>query len=143
MWCLLAVGVLGVLVVATLRLCNMPVCGVTAHMNYVSRTAYRLEHQTDHDELLRECRFVLRTRERFRKYVANPQETDIELRSSDEIAALPESLRKLHPSAVVIGTNNVLLIFAGGHVHLGVRAYAEGSRGYGYELVPGLYMLGD
>ncbi|MFH1731767.1 MAG: hypothetical protein ABIF82_08965 [Planctomycetota bacterium] len=133
----------GVLALALLQAAGIPILGIVAHVAHVECTAYRLQHRTDHGQLLAECRQLLQDRDKYAQHGRRPESSDIHLHSVGKNAEMPPLLRSLDPPTVVIEENSVLLIFSGGHIHLGVRAYAEGQKGYDLELIPGLYMIRD
>lgn len=92
----------------------------------------RLLNHTDHRELLKACRELMR------------QHPDVSIGDPDHDPRVPEIIRRLGVSYITINPERVHIELHGGFDHYGVDAFAEGAdRERGLKLIDGLWYYSE
>jgi len=115
---------------------------ITTQARHIKSIENNLKYNIDHEKLLSECRELIKNRKLYAQYNDCSSSENICISRIIENNTIPELIKELKPIELWIEKDKVLLIFSGGHIHLGVYGYAKDTgEGYGDKLIPGLYLL--
>lgn len=116
--------------------CAWIVIGVWHQGRYADRQRQRLLNEIDHEALLVACRELIAQRPKLGPI--GQRGAQIHIDSQDP--AVPEAVRCLHPTDILVGDKWMSVELLGGFDHCGFHAFAEGIPSWGdKELVPGLW----
>ena len=63
---------------------GFPIVAILAHAAHVGRTTHKLQHDTDHAQLLRECRHLLSRRDEYAQHDTSPDSAYVHLSANEE-----------------------------------------------------------
>jgi len=133
-------SVYGVVLLLSIGACGLPFYGILFGYPLARR---RIEN-ADHQEVLAACRLMISKKADYERFVGESGERVTVDFPCEGDTLTPQIIRDLKPGYAVIDSSSVLLVFFGGHVHLGLRGYAEGAEEHGSKkLCDGLWLIHD
>lgn len=110
----------------------------------------RLIEKTNHHELLKACRIMIKNR---KFYKTNRPDLDFDESKGTYISfpyslsgskEIPNEILRLKPKYLIIRDDKVTIILRGGFSHLGIKAYMDGVTGNGdKKLIEGLWLISN